>query len=266
MENRLRDLEFIQEKETDDRSRRFGIILLAVLTLIGLTFAIGVVVGRAAKPEDSDVKDPLAELDEKSGIKTQVAKAQGAEKKQAPVKVNREEMIFNIALAEDKERPEVAAALAAAAAEEAELAGFDAKPSEQTAQSEQEITTLPPASVAVVSSRDVITSTAKHDPLVMAAIQETESKSSAPSGREGEYTLQVISYESPEPARAFAEGLRARGHQAYVVSADVPGRGRYYRVRIGPFPSKWKANIYQRQFEETERMSTYVVQKPRDEG
>jgi DedD protein len=261
MENRLRDLEFIQERDTDDRGRRIGIVLLATLTLIGLTFAMGVVVGRAAKSEDSEIKDPLADLD-----RTRPIKAREAEPGPKPPKINREELTFPIALTEEDDRPEVAAALAAAAAEEAALAGLEDQTSDHPELPKQEVNASLPASVVVGSSNDNIKRTAKHDPLVKAAIQESENKSPAPSGREGEYTLQVISYDKPEPARAFAEGLRARGHQAYVVNADIPGRGRYYRVRIGPFPSKWKANIYQRQFEEAERMSTYIVQKRREEG
>ncbi len=261
MENRLRDLEFIQERDTDDRGRRIGIVLLAILTLIGLTFAMGVVVGRAAKPEDSEIKDPLAELN-----RAKPSEAGKAKRPVKPPKINRQELTFPIALTEEDDRPEVAAALAAAAAEEASLAGLEDPVDSQPEQPKQEVTARLPASAVVGSTNDNIKRTAKHDPLVKAAIQEGDSYSPAPSGREGEYTLQVISYDNPEPARAFAEGLRARGHQAYVVDADIPGRGRYYRVRIGPFPSKWKANIYQRRFEEDERMSTFIVQKRREEG
>ena len=120
-----------------------------------------------------------------------------------------------------------------------------------------------PASVGAGKVRQNLARTAKHDPLVTTAMVEPRGKEQAPPGRDGEYTLQVISYDRPEPAQAFAKGLRARGHKAFIVSADVQGRGRFYRVRIGPFESKWKADIYRRKFEEEECMNTFVVRRPR---
>jgi DedD protein len=256
MENRLRDLEFIQERARDDRGRRIGIGLLATLTLIGLTFAMGVVVGRAAKPENSEVKDPLAHLDNAIALK-----AREEDKKKTPPKVNREELTFPITLTDQEDRPEVEAALAAAAAEEAQLSKLDGRTTNQSEPSKREVKTQLPASVVVGSSNDRIKKTAKLDPLVKAAMREPAGETPAPAGQDGEFTLQVISFDTPEPARAFAEGLRARGHQAYIISADVPGRGRYYRVRIGPFASKAKAESYRHRFEESERMSTYLVQR-----
>ena len=56
--------------------------------------------------------------------------------------------------------------------------------------------------------------------------------------------------------------MRGRGHSAFVVAADVPGRGRYHRVRIGPFDSRAEALRYQRDFERDERMHTLVVRNP----
>ena len=45
--------------------------------------------------------------------------------------------------------------------------------------------------------------------------------------------------------RQEAEELRtlwgSRDYTAYVVEADIPGSGRYYRVRVGPFDIQEKA-------------------------
>ena len=56
------------------------------------------------------------------------------------------------------------------------------------------------------------------------------------------------------PARSRAPRVR--------MAADVPGRGRYFRVRIGPFDSRREALDYQRKFETDERMHTLVVRNP----
>jgi len=63
----------------------------------------------------------------------------------------------------------------------------------------------------------------------------------------GEYTVQVGSFESLSEANAFAAGLqRTKGYDPFVVSADIPGRGTWYRVRIGRFTAKATANEAQK--------------------
>src|SRR5687767_92810 len=118
MENRVRDLEQIQERDGDDRGRRIGALLMAALALVGLTFAIGVVVGRAAEPTETaqPTEDPLAKLERVQGA---IGAAPKPAAKQADVKAS--DMTFPSTLTETEERPEVLAALAAAAAEEAAL-------------------------------------------------------------------------------------------------------------------------------------------------
>ena len=74
--------------------------------------------------------------------------------------------------------------------------------------------------------------------------------------------MQVISYDEREEADAFAAALRERGHHAFVTTADLPGRGRHYRVRIGPFDTLHESEVYRASFEERERMATIVVRRP----
>jgi DedD protein len=60
---------------------------------------------------------------------------------------------------------------------------------------------------------------------------------------------------------AFAAGLRARGHEAFVISAEIEDRGTWYRVRIGPFETQREAEAFRRSFERTERMNTLLVRR-----
>jgi cell division septation protein DedD len=121
-----------------------------------------------------------------------------------------------------------------------------------------------PAAVAAGSSAQKLTHAAKHDQLVAQALPSADEQERARHGEEGEFTLQVISYDSPGPAQAFASNLRKKGHEAFVTSADVPERGRYYRVRIGPFKTRDRAESYRRKFEQDEHMNTIVVKRPKD--
>jgi cell division septation protein DedD len=281
MENRVRDLEQIQERDGDDRGRRIGALLMAALALVGLTFAIGVVVGRAAEPTETaqPTEDPLAKLERVQGA---IGAAPKPAAKQADVKAS--DMTFPSTLTETEERPEVLAALAAAAAEEAALvqgaAPEEAAPvptvapivpppvdPETTEVSTEELVASVPAAVAAGSAGRTLPKAIRHDSLVASALraENADDTADAPQGYDGELTLQVISYDRPEPARAFAAGLRDKGHEAFVQAAEVEERGTFYRVRIGPFKTREAADKYRRKFEQEEHMNTFVVRR-KEEG
>ncbi len=110
------------------------------------------------------------------------------------------------------------------------------------------------ASPVVTRPRDSLTRAASD-----AAQIETAAQPAAPAGREGGYQLQVSSFRTQAEADQFAAQLRARGHKSYVVEAHVPGRGTWYRVRIGPFPSQQAAASYRAGFEGREHVVPFIV-------
>jgi cell division septation protein DedD len=111
------------------------------------------------------------------------------------------------------------------------------------------------ASPVVTRPRDSLTQAASD-----AAQLSTAAQPAAPAGREGGYQLQVSSFRTQTEADQFAAQLRARSHKAYVVEAHVPGRGTWYRVRIGPFPSQHAAASYRAGFEGREHVVPFIVQ------
>lgn len=113
------------------------------------------------------------------------------------------------------------------------------------------------ASPVVTRPRDSLTRAASDAAQIGAAATP-----SAPAGREGGYQLQVSSFRTQTEADAFAAQLRARGHKAYVVEAHVPGRGAWYRVRIGPFTSQHAAASYRSGFEGREHVVPFIVPPP----
>jgi len=72
------------------------------------------------------------------------------------------------------------------------------------------------------------------------------------------FTLQVSSFQEQPEARALVEKLRARGYNPYTIVSNVPGRGRWYRVRVGKFASRQAAETFQRRFERKETLDTFV--------
>jgi cell division septation protein DedD len=208
-------------------------------------------IGGFGKDEEVLADDPLARLESEMAFQPAPADAPLPE-------IDRRTLTFPEVLAPSDERPEVAAALAAAAAELAHPDPLD------DGRPPLALDTIPaglPAALAADTSAASLARTAARDPLMAAALPDAPSAPPAEPGRDGAYTVQVISYDSPEGAEAFAAALRARGHRAFVTTAQVEGRGTVYRVRIGPFETKREAQAYRREFERTERMNTLVVRR-----
>jgi cell division septation protein DedD len=303
MENRMRDLDQLEEQDPEERRRRIGTVLMAVAATVGLTLAIGVVIGKAAEPRDLHEHDPLDQLDRVANPATAADELAPVPAPKALRPVDTTKLTFERELTEHEERPEVIAALEAAAREEETLASAGsptqpAAPQRAAAETtpvvesqplgarhdrddgddaddgyaqqldqlrEERVQKAMPAGMAASSASHKLAKAARHDKLVADALPKQSSQPRARVGEEGEFTLQVISYDTLSAAQAFANGLRGKGHEAFVVTGEVDGRGRYYRVRIGPFKTKPQAEAYRHTFEAQERMNTIVVKRVQSE-
>lgn len=257
MDTAMRDLERIREQDPEDgRARQWGVWALAALTTTALVVALGMMVGRGSAPE-SQQEDPLTALE---GL-------EAGEPREEDARVDREELTFPDTLVKDvDERPEVAATVAAAEAElkhPPAVDGLGRPPRREDPAARRKMPTSVPAAAAAAPSSPMLARTVRDDPLMNASANDDEEPEPRPAarGQDGKYTLQVISYRTADEAHLFAETLRERGHETFVVSADLPERGRYWRVRIGPFDSKREAESYRSDFEEAEGMNTYVVKR-----
>ncbi|MDH3654629.1 MAG: SPOR domain-containing protein [Myxococcales bacterium] len=243
----MRDLDRIEERSSSEGR---GVLALSG---VGLVAAIAVVVAVvAALPDDgkSEAQDPLQML-----VIAEEADAEAKEAAKEPVAepaIDPETLSFPTTLVSET-RPEVAAAMAAAAAELAHLDPLTKPPPRS------DIAAGLPASVTAGPDRKVVEMAAVRDPLVAATVPVNTI--SAPAGHEGRYTLQVISYRDANEAHVFASALRKRGHAAYVTTGTVEGRGTHWRVRIGPFASRQEAQAYRTTFEREEGMNTFIVRK-----
>jgi DedD protein len=302
MEHFMRDLDQLEEHDPEERSSRIGIVVMAGAVALGLGLAVFAAFNQAAGPRSLPEADPLDQLDRVAS-----AVGRGAENKtDGPVQavtadpkaepaVDATKLTFEHSLSENEERPEVLAALEAAAREEETLAAAhaesktapdrlsviddvaplpaaallekaerDAQDDERAVTSgrEERIRVSMPAGVVASSASGKLAKAARHDKLVAASLPKRSTLPRARVGAEGEYTLQVISFDSAGQAQEFADGLRAKGYEAFVSMGDVDGRGRYYRVRIGPFSTKPQAEAVRHTFETVERMNVIVVKRP----
>ncbi len=75
----------------------------------------------------------------------------------------------------------------------------------------------------------------------------------------GAFTLQLSAFQSRQDADRFAARLRDRGYAPYILAAEVPGKGTWYRVRMGSFPSKEAAGRYLADFKRETQLDAYVA-------
>ena len=90
---------------------------------------------------------------------------------------------------------------------------------------------------------------------------------SVPHDEPGVYSLQVGSFQSKQEANEMVRKLERAGYGAFLVSVNMPDRGGlWFRVRVGPFPTKQEVWEKKKEFEDRERIPTFVVKKRIAEG
>ncbi len=73
------------------------------------------------------------------------------------------------------------------------------------------------------------------------------------------FTIQVKAFKRQKEAKQFMAVMRDAGYTPYILSAEVPGKGRFYRVRLGKFADMAAATAQQEAFEKAEGFKTIVT-------
>ncbi|HVY55543.1 MAG TPA: SPOR domain-containing protein [Thermodesulfobacteriota bacterium] len=76
------------------------------------------------------------------------------------------------------------------------------------------------------------------------------------------FTVQVASYRDRGDADALAQKLTRKGYRAFVAEAELPGKGIWYRVRVGRFGTRKEAASFGESLKRKERSlkSVYVAE------
>ena len=75
----------------------------------------------------------------------------------------------------------------------------------------------------------------------------------------GAFTLQLGASPNRDDAERQASRLREKGYAPYIVTAEVPGKGTWYRVRMGSFPTKDAASRYLQDFKRETQAEAFVA-------
>jgi cell division septation protein DedD len=244
----VRNLEQIHEDDPRRRGSRLTTLLLASLGGAALV-VVGVMSAKRAGPPRQSGQDPLAAL---------VASAKN--ESQPAGKVDDEDVTFPGILS-DQENPTTA--LAAVKDERGRLIGTDdplAQPLATAPPIAADRLPVVPLPAGTLLSSTPVTKDPKDSLTQLATeVSKVDDKYLAPPGAEGGFQIQVASFKKQEDAEEFVDDLRKRGHSAFRQAAYVPDRGLWHRVRVGPFKSRYQAELYKKKFEKNERVSPYVI-------
>lgn len=254
-EGGVRNLDQIQEDDRDQRTPRAVTLTLLAVGAACAIFAGYVLPGRKSTPVKAP--DPLGEL---------VAQRAHATSPAAPAAtfLSPHDVTFPGILS-DAERTTTALAAVRPNAFSSASALAQSSPPPPT----DRLRVVPLPAQNVLEATPIVTR--PRDPLTKAATDTSQAAKSGSTptagvGHDGGYQLQVSSFRSHEEADGFANELRTRGHKSYVLEAQVPGRGTWYRVRVGPFASQHAASTYRSTFETREHVVPFIIPPPGKEA
>ena len=250
----LRNIDQIQENDPSGRGSRVGTLVLASIAGACVVFAVFALVKRPTFTDDAK-SDPLAELVDKNASASSVD----------PSSFAGQSVSFPNLLSDDP-NPTTAMAAIRGGATPVGSAGvpFALPPGSPTdpppAGDSLPVVPLPAQnylsmSPVVTQPRDSLTA--------MAQDASTSKGEEVAQGAPGGFQLQVSSFRKEKTAAGFAKRLRKRGHHAYIEAALVPGKGTWFRVRVGPFKSRYEAMNYRKEFERREHIVSFLVEPPR---
>jgi DedD protein len=61
---------------------------------------------------------------------------------------------------------------------------------------------------------------------------------------DGRYTVQIGAFQREEEAKKIVKSLISKGYPAFIKSVDIPGKGTWYRIRVGKFKTREEAELY----------------------
>jgi cell division septation protein DedD len=171
-------------------------------------FVLGILVGRGTAPVHFDIEVLQKEL---IALKESIIKqAQEKERAETPAIEKSQKLDFYEALKDSKK------------AEKVEFKNGEARPPAPSPGKIEDKTGTPPKKQLFSMKK--------------------KTKSKATPSQKGAYAVQVASTKEATEAEALVKKLNSNGYRAYTIKAEIPGKGTWYRVRVGGFTSSAEAD------------------------
>lgn len=280
----MRDTHRMREKyDLSLDSRQVVSLLIGGIVVLGAVFVLGVLVGKklAGTPRADHAPDLLTALDHKSDA-LELARA-------APPLTFQEELTRPAASTPTVARlplvsPPPTSASSTAPTVARVTAPAATPPPSATPTAAAAAPTSKPASAVRAAAVPVTTAAAteakperkpeaekKAEPAARPPPPESVATRSAPAAAHpapkvpeatsatGAFTLQLGASLNRDDAERQAARLREKGYAPYIVTAEVPGKGTWYRVRMGSFPTKDAATRYLQDFKRETQAEAFVA-------
>jgi cell division septation protein DedD len=91
-------------------------------------------------------------------------------------------------------------------------------------------------------------------PQVVAAVAAAQAKKA-----DGHFTLQLSAFPERSDAEEFMRKIQSAGYKPFLVVSEIPGKGVFYRVRVGDYATRDAATNAKSEFERKQRMVAYVA-------
>jgi len=274
----MRDTHRMREKyDLSLDSRQVVSLLIGGIVVLGAVFVLGVLVGKklAGTPRADHAPDLLTALDHKSDA---LERARAAPPLTFQEELTKPATTPPAAVRAPAVSAPVTTATASTAASHPPSAPATVSAPTPAASAPAATATKPGAQAraAAVPVTTVATTEAKPEPEKKAEPAKTAPAESVPTrstpaaahpapkvpdatSATGAFTLQLGASPNRDDAERQASRLREKGYAPYIVTAEVPGKGTWYRVRMGSFPTKDAATRYLQDFKRETQAEAFVA-------
>ncbi len=80
-----------------------------------------------------------------------------------------------------------------------------------------------------------------------------------PDATASHFTLQLSAFPDKADAEEFMRKIQAAGYKPFLVASEIPGKGVFFRVRVGDYGSRQAAVDAKAEFERKQRIIAYVA-------
>jgi cell division septation protein DedD len=80
-----------------------------------------------------------------------------------------------------------------------------------------------------------------------------------PDALASHFTLQLSAFPEKGDAEEFMKKIQSAGYKPFLVASEIPGKGVFYRVRVGDYATRQAAVDAKTEFERKQRMIAYVA-------
>ncbi len=283
----MRDAHRMKEKfDVTLDNRQIVSLLIAGIVVMGAVFVLGVVVGKklASDAQTAAAPDLLSALDANAQTLQQVqkepeppltfpdelTKKTGSEPAAPPAPKVVAKVTVSPATPKATEPAPKAAEPAPKVAEATPPKATEPEPKAPALQEEAPVVAAAPKAEP---AREEAKETGKVEPapvptrttaregggLKEAIARATQPPQPTEAVKGGAFTLQLSAFQSRADADRFVGNLRNKGYAPFIVSAEVPKKGTWHRVRMGSFATKEAAARYLADFKRETQLDAFVA-------